>query len=47
MNHRNHNPNLATQLQQQAQQRHRINPARNGDADAIASSQQFLPPDVG
>jgi hypothetical protein len=47
MNHRNHNPNLATQLQQQPQKRNRINPAGNGDAEAIASPQQFLPPDVG
>ena len=47
MNNRKHNPQLAPQLQQQTQQRHRINPARNGHTHAIPGPQQFLPPNVG
>jgi hypothetical protein len=46
MNHSDHDPNLAPQLQQQPQQRHRIDPAGNGHAHAVAGAQQFLPPDV-
>jgi hypothetical protein len=46
MNHRNHNPDLAPQLQQQPQQRHRINPAGNGDAHSIPGAQEFLPLNV-
>jgi hypothetical protein len=46
VNHRNHNPDLTPQFQQQPQQRHRINPAGHGHADTIPGPQQFLPPDV-
>ena len=46
VNNRKDNPQLAPQLQQHPQQRHRINPAGNGHADAIPSRQQFLPPNV-
>jgi len=46
MNYRHHNPKLAAPFDQQPQQRHRINPARNSHAHAIARLQQFLPPDV-
>ncbi len=47
MNNRKDNAQLAPQLQQQAQERHRINPTGDGDADAIPSPQQFLPPKIG
>jgi hypothetical protein len=46
MNDRKDNPQLAPQLQQHPQQRHGINPAGNGDTDAIPSPQQFVPPNV-
>jgi hypothetical protein len=47
MNHRNHNPNLAPQLEQQPQKRNRINPAGDGHANAVPGPQHLLPPDVG
>ena len=47
MNNRKDNPQLAAQFQQNAQQRHGINPARNGYADPIPGVQQLLPPNVG
>ena len=46
MNNRKDNPQLAPQLQQQSQKRNRINPPRDGDAHAIPSLQQFLPPNM-
>jgi hypothetical protein len=46
VNHRDHNPNLTPQLQQQPQQRHRINTAGNGNANTIPGPQQLLSPDV-
>ena len=46
MNYGKDNPQLAPQLQQEPQQRNRINPAGNGCAHAIPSRQQFLPPNV-
>ena len=47
MNYGEDNPQLAPQLQQQPQQRNRINAAGNGDANTVPSRQQFLPPNVG
>ena len=46
MNDRENNPQLTSQFQQQPQKRNRINPARNGHANAVPSPQQFLPPNV-
>jgi hypothetical protein len=46
MNNGKDNPQFASQLQQKPQQRHRINPAGNGHADAIPGPQQLLPPNV-
>ena len=46
MNNRKDNPEFAPQLQQQPQQRNRIDPAGNANAHAIPSRQQFLPPNV-
>jgi hypothetical protein len=43
MNNRQDNAKLAPQLQQQPQQRNRINPAGNAHANAIPSPQQLLP----
>ena len=47
MNDRKDNPQLASQLQQQPQERNRINPPGNGDANTIPSRQEFLSPNVG
>ena len=46
MNNRHNNAEFAPQLQQHPQERNGINPARNGDTNAIPSRQQFLPPNV-
>ena len=46
MDDRENNSQLAPQLQQKPQQRHRINPTRNRHTYAVPSPQQFLPPDV-
>jgi len=47
MNDSQHNPQLAAQFQQKPQQRHRINPAGDGHANAVPGPQHLLPPDVG
>ena len=47
MNDGKDNPQFVPQLEQQAQERNRINPARNGHTDAVSGPQQLLPPDVG
>jgi hypothetical protein len=47
MNDRKDNSQLAPQLQQQPQQRNRINPTGNGNAGTISGFQEFLPPDMG
>src|ERR1700722_4047145 len=46
VNNRKDNPQLAPQLQQQPQQRDRINPAGDCYADAIPGPQQLLPLNV-
>jgi hypothetical protein len=46
MNNGEDNAQIGTQLQQQAQQRHRIHPARNRNPTAVASPQEFLSPDM-
>ncbi len=46
MNNGEDDAEFAPQLQQQAQERNRINPARNGHANAISGPQQLLPPNV-
>ncbi len=46
MNDGKNNAKLAPQLDQQPQKRNRINPARNGHADAVSGPQQILPPNV-
>ncbi|HXY77708.1 MAG TPA: hypothetical protein VEH47_02765 [Candidatus Acidoferrales bacterium] len=47
MNDREHNPQLAPQLEQQTQQRNRINPAGNGHTNTVSGPQHLLPPDMG
>ena len=47
VNNRKDNPQLAAQLQQQPKQGDRINSAGDSDADAIPSTQQLLPLNVG
>ena len=44
MNRGEDNAQLTSQLQQQSQERNRVNPTRDRDADAIPRPQQFLPP---
>jgi len=46
MNNRQDNPKLTLQLQQRPQERHRINPAGNGHANAVPGPQHFLPSNV-
>lgn len=46
MNDAENNPEFTTQFQQQPQKRNRINPAGNGNADAISGMQQLMPPNV-
>lgn len=46
MNDGENNSKFAAQLQQQAQKRNGINPAGNGDTNAVSGLQQLLPPDV-
>jgi len=47
VNNRKDNPQLAAQLQQQPQQGDRINSAGNSNSNAIPSTQQLLPLNVG
>src|ERR1700733_9867165 len=46
MNDRKNNPQLTSYLQQQAQERDRINPPGNSNTDAVPSLQQFLLPNM-
>lgn len=46
MNNRENDTQLAPQFEHQPQQRNRINPARNGDANALSGVQQLLPPNM-
>jgi hypothetical protein len=46
MNDGKNNPQLTPQLQQQPQKRNRVNPTGHGNADAVPSPQQFMPPNV-
>jgi len=43
MNDRDNHAELRAQLQQEPQERNRIDPAGDSDADAISSPQQFMP----
>ncbi|HKT89354.1 MAG TPA: hypothetical protein VJQ59_13005 [Candidatus Sulfotelmatobacter sp.] len=47
MNNRKDNPQLTPQIQKKPQQRHGINPARDGNANTISGMKQFLPPNMG
>jgi hypothetical protein len=47
MNDRKDDPKFAPQLKQQPQKRDRINPAGNGNSNAIPGTQQFPLPNVG
>jgi len=47
MNNGEDDAQFVAQLNQQAQQRNRINPARDCDPNPVSGSQQFLSPDVG
>jgi len=47
MNYGEDDAEFVAQVQQQAQERDRINPAGNCDANAIARVKQFLAPDMG
>jgi hypothetical protein len=47
MNSGNYDAEFVPQFQQQMQERNRVNPSRDGNADAISSLQQILPPNVG
>ncbi len=46
MNDGNHDAEFTTQLNQQPQQRNRINPARNRNSNPVPSPQQFIPPNT-
>jgi hypothetical protein len=46
MNDGKNNTQLTTQLQQQSQERNGINPARNGNSNALPSTEQLFLPNV-
>ena len=47
MNDRQDNPQRATQFQKQPQQSNGVDPTRDGNANPIASFQQFVAPNMG
>jgi hypothetical protein len=47
VNYTHDNPQLAPQLEQQPQERNRIDAARHRDSNAIAGAHKFLPANVG
>ena len=46
MNDGENNAEFVTQINQQAQERNRINPSRNRNPNPVPSPQQFLLPDI-
>jgi hypothetical protein len=47
VNNRKDNAHLMPQLNQQPEQRNRINPSRYRNPNPVPRPQQFLPPDMG
>ena len=47
MNCGQNNPQLSAHFEQQSQERNRIDPPRNRDANALPGLQQLMPPNVG